>query len=268
MADNKPFAHHEDSQKLPSQTGVSKRDGSGLSEDETVHALRRNLQKTTRRIATAARAAGRDPEEITLLPVTKFHPVESISSLADLGATDVAENREQEARDKAEKLPGMRFHMIGQVQTKKANAVARWASSVHSVDSRKLADALDRGIALAIEREQRTEGYALPVFLQYSVDGDTSRGGIQGDALMQLAEHVETLKNVTLAGVMVVPPLDSAAESVFRHARMMCDSLAERVGRRLQLSAGMSADLEKAIAAGSDIVRVGTDIMGPRPVAF
>lgn len=230
--------------------------------------LAANLAHTRELIAKAARAHGRKPEEITLLPVTKFHPTAAIAALAELGELDAAENREQEARDKAEKLPHVRFHMIGQVQKKKANSVARWAYSVHSLDSRKLADALDRGVGLAIEREQRDAEFVLPVYLQLSADGDTSRGGLPATDLEELAAHVEKLDRLSLAGVMVVPPLDADAAAVFTDARQLCDKLAARFGRRLYLSAGMSADLDKAVAAGSDIVRVGTGIMGPRPVAF
>src|SRR5699024_4577669 len=98
------------------------------------------------------------------------HPAEDIALLAGLGITDVAENREQEARAKAQELTDMRFHMIGQVQTKKANHVARWAHSVHSVDTKKLSVALNRGV----ENAQRDK---LPVFIQVSYDGDTARGG-------------------------------------------------------------------------------------------
>lgn len=230
--------------------------------------LAANLAQTRKLIAKEACAHGRDPEEITLLPVTKFHPTAAIAALAELGEFDVAENREQEAREKAEKLPDVRFHMIGQVQTKKANSVARWAYSVHSVDSHKLADALNRGVRLAIEREQRDPEFVLPVYLQLSADGDISRGGVPAADLEALAAHVEKLDRLLLAGVMVVPPLDADAAAVFTDARKLCDKLAARFGRRLYLSAGMSADLDKAVAAGSDIVRVGTGIMGPRPVAF
>ena len=104
--------------------------------------LAAGLKETRALIEKLAQEAGRTdvPE---LLPVTKFHPAADIALLGELGITDVAENREQEARAKAEELPDMRFHMIGQVQTKKANHVARWAHSVHSVDTEKLAVALN-----------------------------------------------------------------------------------------------------------------------------
>lgn len=263
MCSNNDIAR-EAATNQPAVSATEASSEAGLSKRE----LQRNLEQTFELIRQAARESGRDPKEITLLPVTKFHPVEAIAQLAALGETDVAENREQEARDKAEKLPDVRFHMIGQVQTKKANSVARWAHSVHSLDSIKLADALERGISLAKEREQRPADFVLPVFLQLSVDGDSSRGGVQAQDLEELAAHVDKLTQLELAGIMVVPPLDADASEVFREARALCDALAARFGRALRLSAGMSADLDKAIAAGSDIVRVGTGIMGQRPVAF
>lgn len=134
--------------------------------------LQAGLERTRAQIEDFARAAGREAPQ--LLPVTKFHPAGDVALLAELGVTDVAENREQEARAKAAELPAVRFHMIGQIQTKKANHVARWAHSVHSLDSAKLATALDRGVANAQESGDRDD--ALPVFIQVSADGDTARG--------------------------------------------------------------------------------------------
>lgn len=224
--------------------------------------LERGLASTREQIAALAAEAGRP--EPRLLPVTKFHPAEDIALLGQLGVTDVAENREQEARAKAEQLPEMRFHMIGQIQTKKANHVARWAHSVHSLDSEKLAAALDRGVELARERGQRTEN--LPVYVQLSYDSDPSRGGAAWDTAEDLLRYVEELANLDLRGFMVVPPVEADAAEVFSAARQLADELGEKLGHQLELSAGMSADLREAIFAGTDIVRVGTGIMGTRPV--
>ncbi|WP_448856324.1 YggS family pyridoxal phosphate-dependent enzyme [Corynebacterium camporealensis] len=225
--------------------------------------LQAGLEKTRAEIAELCEKAGRETEP-QLLPVTKFHPAEDIALLAELGVTDVAENREQEARAKAEELPELNFHMIGQIQTKKANHVARWASSVHSVDSEKLARALDRGVGLAQEREQRST--ELPVFIQVSHDSDSARGGVGWDEVNELVDIVEELEHLQLQGFMVVPPLDADPEPVFAQVRELCDDTSKRLRRDLKLSAGMSADLEAAIVSGTDIVRVGTGIMGPRPV--
>ncbi|HCD1917219.1 TPA: YggS family pyridoxal phosphate-dependent enzyme [Corynebacterium striatum] len=224
--------------------------------------LQAGLEHTRAQIEDFARAAGREAPQ--LLPVTKFHPAGDVALLAELGVTDVAENREQEARAKAAELPAVRFHMIGQIQTKKANHVARWAHSVHSLDSAKLATALDRGVANAQESGDRDD--ALPVFIQVSADGDTVRGGVALPDVPSLVELVEELVNLELQGFMVVPPLDSDAAEVFGRVRTLTDDVARRLGRPLKMSAGMSADLGEAIAAGTDIVRVGTGIMGPRPV--
>ena len=220
--------------------------------------LAAGLKDTRALIEKLAQEAGRTdvPE---LLPVTKFHPAEDIALLAELGITDVAENREQEARAKAQELTDMRFHMIGQVQTKKANHVARWAHSVHSVDTEKLAVALNRGV----ENAQRDK---LPVFIQVSYDGDTARGGVARDGVEEIAQIIEDLPNLELRGLMVVPPLESDAKEVFSTVRELANRLGEQLKRPLLLSAGMSADLSEAIASGTDIVRVGTGIMGARPL--
>ena len=224
--------------------------------------LRENLAATRAEIERLSAQADRKPPQ--LLTVTKFHPAADIALLAELGVSDVAENREQEARAKAAELPQLRFHMIGQIQTKKANHVARWAASVHSLDSLKLAQALERGVALAKERGERESN--LPVFVQVSADGDDARGGVSRHALDELVEAVEGSEHLDFAGLMVVPPLDADAGEVFRGVRDEVDRLSAALKRPLKLSAGMSADMAEAIAAGSDIVRVGTSIMGPRPV--
>ena len=224
--------------------------------------LEQNLAATRAEIERLAAQSERKPPQ--LLPVTKFHPAADIALLADLGVTDVAENREQEARAKAAELPQLRFHMIGQIQTKKANHVARWATSVHSLDSLKLAHALERGVSLAKERGERESN--LPVFIQVSADGDGARGGVSPDDLDELVRAVEEAQHLELAGLMVVPPRDADAGEVFRNVRGEVDRLSSDLNRPLKMSAGMSADMAEAIAAGSDIVRVGTSIMGPRPV--
>lgn len=224
--------------------------------------LQENLERTRADIAEIAKNAGRPAPE--LLPVTKFHPAADVALLAELGITDVAENREQEARAKAAELPQMCFHMIGQIQTKKANHVARWAQSVHSLDTEKLARALNRGVGNALQAGER-EG-KLPVFIQLSHDGDTARGGVVYADVDVLVGVVEELDNLELRGFMVVPPLDAEPVEVFARVRKLCDEVSGRLGRKLLMSAGMSADMAVAIAAGSDIVRVGTGIMGPRPL--
>ena len=221
--------------------------------DELAHRLR----DVRRRIAVAGGA--------DLLPVTKFHPVEALQALAEFGIGAVGENREQEAKSKYEVLQGRpEIHMVGQIQTKKANSVARWAAAVHTVDSLKLLHALDRGAQLALKRGDRLE--KLPILLQYSADGDPERGGAVVEEIKELADATAQCENVELRGLMTVPPLEADAAKVFASGRKLLDSIADRVVGVPVYSAGMSQDLEIAIAEGSTLVRVGTDIMGPRPV--
>ena len=225
-----------------------------------------NISAVQERIHAAEQAADRVPGSVQLLPVSKFHPASAIREVAACGITLVGENREQEARDKAAELGGVcGIAMIGQIQTKKANAVARWAAEVHSLDSVRLADGLNRGMALALERGDRTST-VLPCMIQVSFDGDTARGGVVLDGVGELAEVVEKHEHLELKGFMVVPPLDVEPAKVFEELRLLTDAYANQLDRPLQLSAGMSGDFEEAIACGSDIVRVGTAVFGPRPV--
>lgn len=227
--------------------------------------LARNLEAVRARIRDAERAAGRAEGSVMLLPVSKFHPLAAVQAVADLGVDLVGENREQEAREKAARLRGCGIAMIGQIQTKKANAVARWASEVHSLDSVRLAEGLDSGMALALERGDRTTS-TLPCFIQVSMDGDAARGGVGKGDVEKLVAAVEQATHLELAGFMVVPPLDADSARVFSEVRLLVDDYSERLGRPLTFSAGMSGDFEQAIACGSDMVRVGTAVFGPRPV--
>lgn len=220
-----------------------------------------NIARVQARIDAALLKAGREGERVQLLPVSKFHPADDLRRLVELGWPAVAENREQEARAKAAAVPEAQVHMIGQIQTKKANSVARWAAAVHSIDSEKLITGLERGMVLALARGERTNA-VLPCFIQLSADGDTSRGGVAAADVEKLAAAVRESEHLKLAGVMCVPPLGADPGKVFSWAAGIRDGL----GEGLKLSAGMSGDLEAAICGGSDIVRVGTAIFGNRPL--
>lgn len=219
--------------------------------------LAENLRAVRQRIAVAGGA--------DLLPITKFHPVEDIELLRAGGIHAVGENREQEAKRKAADLAGsVEIHMVGQIQTNKANSVARWAAAVHTADSERLITALERGAGLALERGDRAE--KLPVLVQFSADGDPQRGGAPEDQIDQLADLVAGSEHLELRGLMTVPPLGSDPAEVFARGRALLDGISDRVLGAPVYSAGMSHDLEIAIGEGSTLVRVGTDIMGPRPV--
>lgn len=225
--------------------------------------LAANLRAVRSRIMSAGGA--------DLLPVTKFHPVTDLELLATHGIGAVGENREQEARAKAEHLAEatppvsqLQIHMIGQVQTKKANHVARWAGAVHTVDSLKLVQALDRGVELAQSRGERAD--ALPVLVQLSLDGDPSRGGAIAEDIPELADAIAASSHLELRGLMLVPPVEAEPGPSFARGRKVLEQIEDRVLGAPVYSAGMSHDLEVAIAEGSTLVRVGTDIVGPRPL--
>ncbi len=222
------------------------------------------------RIADACRAAGRDPSEVALLAVTKTVPAADVALLLDLGLTAFGENRVQEAGAKvaevAELRPGAhpRWHLVGNLQRNKARAAVGWADRVESVDSVRLADALDAAVRRLADTGGRTG--PLPVLLQFSVDGDPERGGVAESGLLPLAEHVAGCAGLHLQGMMAVAPFAADPERAFRTVQAAADSLRDRFPQATTLSAGMSGDLEVAIAHGSDVVRVGTALVGARPL--
>lgn len=234
--------------------------------------LAANLARVRSRVDAACLAAGRSPAEVQLLPVTKFFPADDVRLLVAAGATEFGESREPEAGDKAAAVRAatgrsdLRFHMIGQLQRNKAKSVARWADRVHSVDSPKLAQALDRAVGTA--REDGSRPGALEVLIQVGLDDDEAkgRGGVPADELFALADRVGESTNLELRGLMVIAPLRGSAERWLEQAARIHQGFVARYPAATELSAGMSADLEVAVKYGSTCVRVGTAIMGPRPV--
>jgi pyridoxal phosphate enzyme (YggS family) len=232
--------------------------------------LARRLAGVRARIAAACVAAGRDPASVGLLAVTKTVPASDVARLLDLGLTAFGENRVQEGEAKAAAVAALRpdahprWHLVGSLQRNKARSVVRWADRVESVDSTRLADALDA----AVRREQETGGRTdrLPILLQYSVDGDPLRGGVPRDGLLRLAEHVVSCAGLQLAGLMAVAPLGADPDVAFADVAAAAAALRERFPQATVLSAGMSADLEAAIRHGSGLVRVGTALVGERPL--
>lgn len=230
-------------------------DGQQRRHDE----LAANLAAVRRRITAACAAAGRDPAEVTLVAVTKTWPADDVRLLAGLGVLDVGENRDQEAAPKAAACTGLglRWHFVGRLQTNKARSVARYAHAVHSVDSARLVEALQRGAELA--------GRRLGALVQVSLDGSTARGGALPEDVPALAALVEAAPLLDLRGVMAVAPL--GADPVAAYARLATVAGAVRAAHPAArwLSAGMSGDLEAAVAAGATHVRVGTALLGHRP---
>ncbi|MPZ25830.1 MAG: YggS family pyridoxal phosphate-dependent enzyme [Micromonosporaceae bacterium] len=223
--------------------------------------LAANLARVRARIAAGAAAAGRDPDQVTLVAVTKTYPASDVVRLARLGVTDIGENRDQEAAGKAAEVDrlgvAVRWHFVGRLQRNKARSVVRYAELVHSVDSARLAAAL--AAAAAADRDR-----PLAVLVQVSVDADPARGGVVPDQLAPVADAVAAEPALRLAGVMTVaPPAWEPAAAFGRLAE-----LAERVRAdhpsATAISAGMSGDLEAALACGATHVRIGSDLLGKR----
>lgn len=245
---------------------------SALTDTDRAAGLAASLAAVRTRIARAARAADRDPAEITLITVTKFFPAADAAALVRAGCADLGESRVQEAGPKTgevadllgEDVPAPRWHMLGRIQRNKARAVARWAHSAHSVDSARLITALDTAAARA--REDGERDAPLSVLLQVSLDDDPARGGAARGQIAELADLVAGAESLELSGVMGVPPLGVEPARAFAALAEIHHAVrADHPGAR-ELSAGMSADLETAVAHGSTCVRVGTAILGPRPI--
>ncbi|WP_300010737.1 YggS family pyridoxal phosphate-dependent enzyme [Pseudonocardia sp.] len=237
--------------------------------DERSRELARRLAAVRTRIGDACSAAGRDPAEVALLAVTKTVPAADVARLLDLGITDFGENRAQEAAAKVEEVAalrsGGRWHLVGGLQRNKARAVVRWAERVESVDSIRLADALDDAVRRAQDAGDRAG--PLSVLLQFSVDGDPRRGGVPSEGLGPLAEHVVDCAGLHLDGLMAVAPLDADPDAAFAAVAAAADRLRSAFPQARTLSAGMSGDLEVAIRHGSNVVRVGTALVGERRIA-
>lgn len=225
--------------------------------------LEQNLASVRRRVARAAEAAGRDPKAITITVVTKFFPASDVRLLADLGVADVGENRHQEAVDKVAECADLtlRWHYIGGLQSNKAAAVAGYADVVESVDRLKLVSGLGRGA------EQR-EG-PLECLVQVSLDPPgcgAQRAGVLPEDLPRLATAVADHPHLLLSGLMAVAPLGEDPDRAFGRLVGLRDFFLSEHPQAGVLSAGMSEDLESAIAHGATHVRIGRAVLGERPV--
>ncbi|MDF2826055.1 MAG: alanine racemase domain protein [Mycobacterium sp.] len=239
------------------------------SRESELAAALANLQS---RLAKAAEAAGRKFDDIELLPVTKFHPASDIAILAELGCRAFGESRDQEAGRKIEELDGRvpadtRWHMVGQIQRNKARSIASWAYAVHSVSTEKVVNALDRAAGEALAEEVRSA--PLRIYLQLSLDGDESRGGVDIEdtgRIDDLIGTVNTTPALEFVGFMAIPPLDADPDAAFGRLEAERARVQGFHQHHLGLSAGMSGDLEVAVQHGSTCVRVGTALLGSRPL--
>ncbi|MFI8402615.1 YggS family pyridoxal phosphate-dependent enzyme [Streptomyces sp. NPDC085463] len=229
--------------------------------------LAENLARVEARIAAACAAAGRGREEVTLIVVTKTYPASDVRILHGLGVRHVAENRDQDAAPKAAACADLdlTWHFVGQLQTNKVKSVTGYADVVQSVDRAKLVSAL----SAAAQKEGRELGCLIQVALDAGTGGRGDRGGVAPDGIEELAAAVDAAPGLRLGGLMTVAPLAGpyAGEPRAAFDRLMDLSTALRATRPAanMVSAGMSGDLEEAVAAGATHVRVGTAVLGVRP---
>jgi pyridoxal phosphate enzyme (YggS family) len=219
--------------------------------------LAANLASLEQRVAAACAAAGRSRAEVAFVAISKSWPATDVELLRDLGVRDFGENRDAEAAQKAAAVPNVRWHFVGAVQSNKARSVASYADVVHSVDRSGLVDTLSKGAANATR--------SVDVLIQVSLDGDTKRGGAQPDDVVGLAELVEATDSLRLAGVMAIAPLGADPAPAFARLALVAEQVRRVRPEATVVSAGMSGDLEAAVAAGANLLRVGTALFGTRP---
>ncbi|POX52202.1 YggS family pyridoxal phosphate-dependent enzyme [Streptomyces sp. Ru71] len=226
-----------------------------------------NLAKVEERIAAACAAAGRRRDEVTLIVVTKTYPASDVRILSELGVRHVAENRDQDAAPKAAEcsdLP-LQWHFVGQLQTNKVRSVVGYADVVQSVDRSRLVTALSKEAV----RAGREIGCLLQVALDAGASGRGERGGVAPEGVEELAGLVAASPGLRLDGLMTVAPLTGEyagrQRAAFERLMDLSTDLRRAHPAATMVSAGMSADLEEAVAAGATHVRVGTAVLGVRP---
>lgn len=225
--------------------------------------LERNLRQVRERIAHAAERAGRAPSEITLVAVTKTLPVETIRLAYGLGLRDFGENRVEEALPKARQLPAdIRWHCIGHIQRRKARMAVELSHLVHSVDSVRLAQRLQR-FCQELDRD-------LPILLEVNVSGEETKYGFRPEEVAAAVPAIAACDRLHIQGLMTMAPIVSDPEEArpyFRALRELRDALAAQFPNLAwqHLSMGMTGDFEVAVEEGATLVRIGQAIFGPRP---
>lgn len=223
--------------------------------------IQENLVEVRERIVSAAEKAGRDPQSVKLIAVSKTFPVEAVESAYVVGQRLFGENKVQDLAFKNAVLPkDIEWHMIGHLQSNKAKSAVENADYIHAVDSVKLLQKIDR---LADEL-----GRSPKVFLEINVSGEESKFGVDAELVKELAQAAVKCENITVAGLMTMAPFgvpESELRFVFSSLRKLRDNLQTEFGLDLpELSMGMSGDFEIAIEEGATMVRVGTSIFGRR----
>ncbi|WP_338900506.1 YggS family pyridoxal phosphate-dependent enzyme [Streptomyces sp. TG1A-60] len=229
--------------------------------------LAANLAKVEERIVAACVAAGRKRDEVTLIVVTKTYPASDVRTLSELGVRHVAENKDQDAAPKAAECSDLSlvWHFVGQLQTNKVRSVVRYADLVQSVDRSRLVTALSKEAV----RAGREVGCLIQVALDADEGGRGERGGVGPDGIEELAELLAASPGLRVDGLMTVAPLTGEfagrQRAAFERLMDLSTDLRRAHPAANMVSAGMSADLEEAVAAGATHVRVGTAVLGVRP---
>jgi PLP dependent protein len=236
--------------------------------------LARRWAELQQRVNAACESVGRDPNEVTVVAVTKTFPATDVALLTDLGVRDVGENRDQEAAAKAAAcreagVSGLRWHFVGQLQTNKAASVAGYADVVHSIDRVRVVNALDKGAA--------SHGRPIDCLVQIDLDacaedsaadhGQASahRGGVAPSRAAEVCAAIDAAEHLRLSGVMGVAPLGADPGEAFARLSHLRRELASTYPGLTVVSAGMSDDLEAAVAHGATHLRVGRALLGSRP---
>ena len=234
-----------------------------MTETSTLESRLRDIEV---RIQDAARSAHRDPSDITLIVVTKFHPASLVRELYELGVRNVGENRHQEASLKAQECADLdlTWHFIGQLQSNKARAALEYADVIHSVDRPSLISAINKAWADSAATSDRGP---VDCFLQLNLTDDPGRGGVQSGDLLEVAQTVLDSPAMNLLGVMSVAPLEEDPARAFDAVAEASAKLRTLSPEARFISAGMSHDFVEAIAIGATHLRIGTAITGNRPVS-
>lgn len=224
--------------------------------------LAANLAAVRARIDAACGSAGRSTGEVGLVVVTKYFPASDVRLLAELGVDAVGENKHQEAAAKSAECAdlGLSWHFIGSIQSNKAAAIAAYADVVESVDRVKLVGALDRGA--------QESGRRVDCLIQVSLDQHAAagRGGARGNEIALIAEAIAGVEALRLRGVMAVAPFGAPSAPAFERLAAIAADLRAAYPGATVLSAGMSGDLEEAVKCGATHVRIGSAVLGPRPL--
>lgn len=225
-----------------------------MTVEKRLHEVRARIEKT-------AKCCGRDPQEITLVAVTKTYPIDAMNEAISLGVTDIGENKPQEVRDKFEHVLPVRWHLIGHLQTNKIKYVIDRCKMIHSVDSIKLMQ--------EIEKSALAHDCHIDILIQVNISGEESKSGIAPDELHELLKYAGELSRVHVKGLMTIAPKAEFGDvSVhFKNMKALFDETKKKNYKNVEmkeLSMGMSNDFELAIENGSTMIRIGSSIFGPR----